>query len=228
MTEMKPVAWVERTEAGHDRMWSGDLSAWANRPANPEALYDQATIDVLLLEISTLRWRAERNREWANKDAERWRWVCDKAWFVDAAATVFDLHGRKYSYQPSHADEHDVCAAIDVAMGNVLCEEGANTGVKPACVAAERCGTRYRMSEAAKRARLERIVSRQPTARRIEMFDALKSLGKAAVGLVVETPIAIVADVVTLGGVITDKEDPYTVTAVGKVVKNVSDATEPT
>lgn len=60
------------------------------------------------------------------------------------------------------------------------------------------------------------------------MFDALKSLGKAAVGLVVETPIAIVADVVTLGGVITDKEDPYTVTAVGKVVKNVSDATEPT
>ena len=33
-----------------------------------------------------------------------------------------------------------------------------NTGVKPACAAAERCGTRYRMSEAAKRARLERLV----------------------------------------------------------------------
>jgi hypothetical protein len=126
MTELKPAAWIERTDNGNTRMWSGDLSAWANRPAIPEPLYNQATIDALLLQISTLRWRADRNSEWATKDAERWRWVCDKAWFVDAAATVFDLHGREYSYQPSHADEHDVCAAIDAAMESAACEEGAN------------------------------------------------------------------------------------------------------
>lgn len=59
------------------------------------------------------------------------------------------------------------------------------------------------------------------------MLSALKSLGKAAVGLVVETPIAVVADVVTLGGVMTDKKKPYTATALGKVVKNVEKATDP-
>lgn len=59
------------------------------------------------------------------------------------------------------------------------------------------------------------------------MFGALKSLGKAAVGLVVETPIAVVADAVTLGGVLTDKKEPYTKTALGKVVENVESATDP-
>ena len=58
------------------------------------------------------------------------------------------------------------------------------------------------------------------------MFEALGKLTKAAVGLVVETPIAVVADVVTLGGVLTDKDQPYTATAVEKVVKNVQDATK--
>ena len=58
------------------------------------------------------------------------------------------------------------------------------------------------------------------------MFGVLNSLTKAVVGLVVETPIAIVADVVTLGGSMTDKNEPYTVTALGKVVDNVSDATD--
>lgn len=59
------------------------------------------------------------------------------------------------------------------------------------------------------------------------MFRALKSLGKAAVGLVVETPLAVVADAVTLGGVLTDKKEPYTKTALGKVVENVESATDP-
>jgi len=59
------------------------------------------------------------------------------------------------------------------------------------------------------------------------MFGMLKSLGKAAVGLVVETPIAVVADVVTMGGVLTDKKEPYTKTALGKVVDNVEQATDP-
>ena len=57
------------------------------------------------------------------------------------------------------------------------------------------------------------------------MFEILGSLTKAVVGVVVETPIAVVADVVTLGGVLTDKDQPYTATAVEKVVKNVQDAT---
>lgn len=58
------------------------------------------------------------------------------------------------------------------------------------------------------------------------MFGVLNSLTKAVVGVVVETPIAIVADIVTLGGSMTDKNEPYTVTALGKVVDNVSDATD--
>lgn len=58
------------------------------------------------------------------------------------------------------------------------------------------------------------------------MFEMLGKLTKAAVGLVVETPIAIVADVVTLGGACTDKDEPYTATALSKVVKNIEDATK--
>lgn len=54
------------------------------------------------------------------------------------------------------------------------------------------------------------------------MFD---NLLKAAVGLVIETPIAVATDLVTLGGSITDKDEPYTATALKKVVDNVSKAT---
>jgi hypothetical protein len=53
------------------------------------------------------------------------------------------------------------------------------------------------------------------------------SLFKAAVGAVIETPLAVAADVVTLGGALTDKKQPYTATAVQKVVQNIEDATEP-
>lgn len=52
------------------------------------------------------------------------------------------------------------------------------------------------------------------------------NLLKAAVGLAVETPIAIVEDAITLGGAITGKDEPATVTALKKVAKNVADATE--
>lgn len=54
----------------------------------------------------------------------------------------------------------------------------------------------------------------------------LTNLLKAAVGLVVETPIAVVEDVITMGGAVTGKEEPATVTALKKVAKNVADATE--
>ncbi|WP_313398151.1 hypothetical protein [Stenotrophomonas sp.] len=62
--EIKPVAWVERSENGHDRMWSHSLDAWANRPANPEPLYSQSAIDRLTAE-----------RDAAVADAERYRWL---------------------------------------------------------------------------------------------------------------------------------------------------------
>lgn len=58
------------------------------------------------------------------------------------------------------------------------------------------------------------------------MFDSLKSLTKATIGVVVETPLAVAADFVTLGGAITEKDEPYTATAIKKVVKNVNDSTE--
>lgn len=58
------------------------------------------------------------------------------------------------------------------------------------------------------------------------MFGLISGLTKAVVGVVVETPLAIAADVVTMGGALTDKKEPYTATAVKKVVKNVDDATK--
>lgn len=58
------------------------------------------------------------------------------------------------------------------------------------------------------------------------MFGMLESLVKATVGVVVETPIALVADVVTLGGSLTDKTAPYTAEAVSKVVENIQKSTE--
>ncbi len=59
------------------------------------------------------------------------------------------------------------------------------------------------------------------------MFGMLTSLTKAVVGAVIETPIAVVADVVTLGGALTDQHEPYTATSVKKVMQNIEDAAEP-
>lgn len=58
------------------------------------------------------------------------------------------------------------------------------------------------------------------------MFGLIESLSKAALG-VVTVPVALVADVVTLGGSLTDKDEPYTAKAVSDVVENLSDATQP-
>ena len=59
------------------------------------------------------------------------------------------------------------------------------------------------------------------------MFGFIGNIAKAAVGVVVQTPLAVVADVVTLGGTLTDKKVPYTATAVSNVVKNVENAVKP-
>ena len=55
------------------------------------------------------------------------------------------------------------------------------------------------------------------------MFE---SLLKAVVGVVIETPLAVATDIVTIGGALTDKNEPYTVTALKKVIDNVEDATD--
>ena len=59
------------------------------------------------------------------------------------------------------------------------------------------------------------------------MFGFIENLAKATVGVVVQTPLAVAADVLTLGGSMTDKKVPYTATAVSNVVKNVENAVKP-
>ena len=59
------------------------------------------------------------------------------------------------------------------------------------------------------------------------MFGMLGDLTKAVVGVTIETPLSIAADVVTLGGAMTDRDEPYTATAVKKIVQNVENATDP-
>ena len=58
------------------------------------------------------------------------------------------------------------------------------------------------------------------------MFGILESITKAAVG-VVTLPVSVVADVVTLGGALTDKKEPYTATTASDIVKNLSNAAKP-
>jgi hypothetical protein len=53
-----------------------------------------------------------------------------------------------------------------------------------------------------------------------------KSLLKAA-SVVVDLPVAIIADVVTCGGMTTDQAGSYTAKATGRFVENVSDAADP-
>ena len=49
----------------------------------------------------------------------------------------------------------------------------------------------------------------------------------ATIGVAVELPIAILADTVTLGGVITDRDEPYTSTAAKRISENISNMTDP-
>jgi len=58
------------------------------------------------------------------------------------------------------------------------------------------------------------------------MFGLLESLAKAAVG-VVTLPVTVVADVITLGGALTDKDEPYTSRAASDIVKNLTNAVKP-
>ena len=58
------------------------------------------------------------------------------------------------------------------------------------------------------------------------MFKILGDLTKAVVGVVVETPIAVVADVVTMGGFLTEKNEPYTAKTLKKIMKNIENSTK--
>ena len=58
------------------------------------------------------------------------------------------------------------------------------------------------------------------------MFSFIEDLAKAAVG-VVTIPVGVVADVITLGGTITDKEELYTTKAISDTVENLKNAAEP-
>ncbi len=58
------------------------------------------------------------------------------------------------------------------------------------------------------------------------MSGFFESLAKAAIG-VVTVPVAAVADIVTLGGVLTDKDKTYTGEAASDILKNLKNATRP-
>ena len=58
------------------------------------------------------------------------------------------------------------------------------------------------------------------------MLGFIEGLAKAAVG-VVTLPVQVVADVVTLGGALTDKDEPYTAKGVSDVMQNLQDAVTP-
>lgn len=58
------------------------------------------------------------------------------------------------------------------------------------------------------------------------MFGLLESTLKVAASAV-SVPVAIAADVATLGGALTDKDRPYTADACSDLVKKLQDMTKP-
>lgn len=55
------------------------------------------------------------------------------------------------------------------------------------------------------------------------MFGMLENLAKAAVN-VVTLPATLVADVVTMGGALTDKDSPYTAEQLALILKQLQEA----
>jgi hypothetical protein len=58
------------------------------------------------------------------------------------------------------------------------------------------------------------------------MFGFLEDIAKAAVG-VVTLPVTVVADVATLGGALTEKENPYTAERIEEIMDNLANAVKP-
>lgn len=59
------------------------------------------------------------------------------------------------------------------------------------------------------------------------MFGILSSLTKATVGIVVDTPVSIVRDVVEKGIMLDNEDDLYTERALLRILKNLENATDP-
>ena len=57
------------------------------------------------------------------------------------------------------------------------------------------------------------------------MFGVLENLTRAAIGVVV-SPVDMAADLLTMGGVLTDQEKPYTVQRAEDVMAALSKATK--
>jgi len=58
------------------------------------------------------------------------------------------------------------------------------------------------------------------------MFGFVSDIAKAAIGIVF-APVSIAADILTLGGSMTDRDEPYTVTSVRNVMRNLENAVDP-
>lgn len=59
------------------------------------------------------------------------------------------------------------------------------------------------------------------------MLGILSSLTKATVGIVVDTPVSIVRDVVEKGIMLDDEDDLYTERALLRILKNLENSTDP-
>ena len=57
-------------------------------------------------------------------------------------------------------------------------------------------------------------------------MNIIKSLSKAVIGVVV-LPLDAVADLVTLGGVLSDDQESYTIKRLGQIKDNLDDAVAP-
>ncbi len=53
------------------------------------------------------------------------------------------------------------------------------------------------------------------------MFNILSNLVKSTVQTVIDVPVAVVNDVVTFGGILNEKEKPYTVEALEDSIKRL-------
>lgn len=58
------------------------------------------------------------------------------------------------------------------------------------------------------------------------MFGILEDITKAAVGIV-KLPITVAADVLTLGGVVVDRNKSYTEEELETIARNLKNATKP-
>lgn len=58
------------------------------------------------------------------------------------------------------------------------------------------------------------------------MFGILKSAAKAA-SAVIDVPVSVAADVVTMGGLLSDQDESYTSKAASRLVQNVADMADP-